>query len=130
MEEKSVNELMDEMEVLQDELAEFQEWTAEDIEKRRGRIHEEEAHLNEELEGMERTKKEVSEQYTVWETVMETRKKEIGEEATALKKELTSFDKLEAKRKELNNKKTELARIREEIEDRASKLLDGQVGQS
>ena len=125
-----MNELMDEMEVLQDELAEFQEWTAEDIEKRRGRIHEEEAHLNEELEGMERTKKEVSEQYTVWETVMETRKKEIGEEATALKKELTSFDKLEAKRKELNNKKTELARMRKEIEDRASKLLDGQVRQS
>ena len=125
-----MNELMDEMEVLQDELAEFQEWTAEDIEKRRGTIHEEEAHLNEELEGMERTKKEVSEQYTVWETVMETRKKEIGEEATALKKELTSFDKLEAKRKELNNKKTELARMQKEIEDRASKLLDGQVRQS
>ena len=130
MEEKSVNELMYEIIVLQEELAEFQEWTAEDIEKRRGRIHEEEAHLNEELEGMERTKKEVSEQYTVWETVMETRKKEIGEEATALKKELTSFDKLEAMRKELNNKKTELARMREEIEDRASELLDGQVGQS
>ena len=81
MEEKSVNELMDEMEVLKDELAEFQEWTAEDIEKRRGRIHEEEAHLNEELAAMER------------------RKREISEEATALKEELDSFDKLEAKRK-------------------------------
>ena len=130
MEEKSVNELMYEIIVLQEELAHFPALTAEVIEKRRGRIHEEEAHLNEELEGMERTKKEVSEQYTVWETVMETRKKEIGEEATALKKELTSFDKLEAKRKELNNKKTELARMQKEIEDRASKLLDGQVRQS
>ena len=106
-----MNELMDEMEVLQDELAEFQELTAEDIENRRGRIHEEEAHLNEELEGMER------------------KKKEIGEEATALKEELDSFDKLEAMRKELNNKKTLLANLRMEIEDRASELLDGQVGQ-
>ena len=118
------------MELLQDELAEFQELTAEDIEKRRGRIHEEEAHLNEELEGMERKKKEVSEQYTVWVTVMERRKKEIGEEATALKEKLTSFDKLEAKRKELNNKKTELARMQKEIEERASKPLEKQVRQS
>ena len=116
--------------MLQEELAEFPALTAEVIEKRKGSIHEKEAHLNEELEGMERTKKEVSEQYTVWETVMETRKKEIGEEATALKKELTSFDKLEAKRKELNNKKTELARMQKEIEDRASKLLEKQVMQS
>ena len=112
MEEKSVNELMYEIIVLQEELAEFPALTAEVIEKRKGRIHEEEAHLNEELARMER------------------RKKEIGEEATALKEELTSIDKLEAKRKELNNKKTELARMQKEIEDRASKLLDGQVRQS
>ena len=130
MEEKSVNELMYEIIVLQDELAEFPALTAEDIEKRRGRIQEEEAHLNEELEGMERKKKEVSEQYTVWVTVMERRKKEIGEEATALKEKLTSFDKLEAKRKELNNKKTELARMQKEIEERASKPLEKQVRQS
>ena len=48
----------------------------------------------------------------------------------ALKLELTSFDKLEAMRKELNNKKTELARMQKEIEDRASKLLEKQVMQS
>ena len=107
-----MNELMYEIIVLQEELAEFPALTAEVIEKRKGSIHEEEAHLNEELAGMER------------------RKKEISEEATTLKEELTAFDKLEAMRKELNNKKTELARIREEIEDRASELLDGQVGQS
>ena len=112
MEEKSVNELMYEIIVLQDELADFPALTAEVIEKRRGRIQEEEAHLNEELEGMKR------------------RKKEISEKATALKEELDSFDKLEAMRKELNNKKTELARIQKENEDRASKPLDGQVGQS
>ena len=125
-----MNELMDEMEVLQEELAEFQALTAEYMEERRGTIHEEEAHLNEELEGMERTKKEVSEQYTVWETVTERRKKAISEEATALKEELDSFDKLEAKRKVFDNKKTLLARMKKEIEDRASKLLDGQVRQS
>ena len=61
---------------------------------------------------------------------MERRKKEIGEEATALKEKLTSFDKLEAKRKELNNKKTELARMQKEIEERASKPLEKQVRQS
>ena len=112
MEEKSVNELMDEMEVLQDELAAFQALTAEYMEERRGTIHEEEAHLNEELAAMER------------------RKREISEEATALKGELDSFDKLEAKRKVFDNKKTLLARMKKEIEDRASKLLDGEVGQS
>ena len=47
MEEKSVNELMYEMEVLQEELAEFPALTAEVIEKRKGRIHEDQAHLNE-----------------------------------------------------------------------------------
>ena len=112
MEEKSVNDLMYEIIVLQEELAQFPALTAEVIEKRKGRIHEDQAHLNEELAAMER------------------RKKEITEEDTSLKLELTSFDKLEAMRKELNNKKTELARIREEIEDRASELLDEQVGQS
>ena len=112
MEEKSVNELMDEMEVLQDELAAFQALTAEYMEERRGTIHEEEAHLNEELAAMER------------------RKREISEEATALKDELDSFDKLEAMRKELNNKMTLFARMQKENEDRASKPLDGQVGQS
>ena len=61
---------------------------------------------------------------------MERRKKEITEEDTSLKLELTSFDKLEAMRKELNNKKTELARMRKEIEDRAGTLLEEQVRQS
>ena len=112
MEEKSVNELMDEMEVLQVELAEYQQWTAEDIENRKGTIHEATADLNEELATMER------------------RKKAIGEAATALKEELDFLDKLKAKRKVWANKKTLLARKKKEIEDRASKLLDGQVGQS
>ena len=107
-----MNELMDEMEVLQDELAAFQALTAEYMEERRGTIHEEEAHLNEELAAMER------------------RKKAIGEAATALKEELDFLDKLKAKRKVWANKKTLLARMKKEIEDRASKLLDGQVGQS
>ena len=116
MEEKSVNELMDEMEVLQVELAEYQQWTAEDIENRKGTIHEATADLNEELAAMER------------------RKKAIGEAATALKEELDFLDKLKAKRKVWDNKKTllptMLARMKKEIEDRASKLLDGQVRQS
>ena len=106
-----MNELMYEI-VLQQVLADFPALTAEVMENRRGAIHEAAAHLNEELEGVER------------------RKKEIGEEATALKEELDSFDKLEAMRKELNNKLTVLARMQKEIEDRASKLLDGQVRQS
>ena len=105
-----MNELMYEI-VLQQVLADFPALTAEVMENRRGAIHEAAAHLNEELEGVER------------------RKKEIGAEATALK-ELDSFDKLEAMRKELNNKLTVLARMQKEIEDRASKPLDGQVGQS
>ena len=106
-----MNELMYEI-VLQQVLADFPALTAEAMENRRGAIHEAAAHLNEELEGVER------------------RKKEIGAEATALKEELDSFDKLEAMRKELNNKLTVLARMQKEIEDRASKPLDGQVGQS
>ena len=47
MEEKSVNELMYEIIVLQEELAQFPALTAEVIEKRKGRIHEDQAHLNE-----------------------------------------------------------------------------------
>ena len=106
-----MNKLMYEI-VLQQVLADFPALTAEVMENRRGAIHEAAAHLNEELEGVER------------------RKKEIGAEATALKEELDSFDKLEAKRKVFDNKKTLLARMKKEIEDRASKLLDGEVGQS